>query len=333
MKRFALVLVTTLFAPTAALAQSAYDSAVTARQAGDPARAVVLLDQWLAANPSDSDALVQRGYAHLAQDNLREARRDFEAALALAPSYQDANEGLALVKQREEPASRGFLVAGGSLGFLDGGRSDWGEASLAVELPVSATLSAGVRSTWYRRLRQADVELDATLVARPGDGVWLRAGLGMTPNADFRPELALSAGIDLRVQDGPQATVLTVNGAYQRFPSQDIVTLAPQVTQYLGAGDRWVTLRGIAVIAGGGDPELGVLGRMDFALTDHRRLFVGASNGPDTDLGNVTRVTSVFAGAELPLGERVALLPSTAHEWRQGGGERTELRLEMKVRF
>lgn len=333
MKRLALVLLATLFTPTTALAQSAYDSAVTARQAGDLARAVLLLDEWLEANPSDSDALVQRGYAHLARDNLREARRDFEAALALAPSYQDANEGLALVRQREGPASRGFVVAGGSLSFLRGGRSDWGEASLAVELPVSAKFTAGARSTWYRRFRQADVELDATLVARPADDVWLRAGLGITPKADFRPELALSAGIDVRVEDGPQATVLTLDGAYQRFPLQEVVTLAPQVTQYLGAGDLWMTVRGIAVFADGGDPELGVLGRMDLVLTDRQRLFVGASNAPDTDLGIVTRVTSLFAGAELPLGKRFALLPSAAHEWREGGGERTELRLEMKVRF
>jgi hypothetical protein len=73
--------------------------------------------------------------------------------------------------------------------------------------------------------------------------------------------------------------------------------------------------------------------RGDYVPADRWRLFAGAANGPDSDLGIVTRVTSVFAGAETPLGRRLALTGSLAREWRDAGLDRTELRLGLKAGF
>ncbi len=321
-------------APLAAQApQSDYEAAVAARRAGDNAGAVRLLDRWIAARPEDSDALVQRGYAHLALGNPRAAERDFRAALALAPDYADARAGLALVAERREEPRGGFLIAGGAWSDLEAGARDWWEASLAGEAPVSRTLSVGGRASWFRRFGLEDVELEGRIAARPSENVWLRASVGGTPNADFRPELALGAGADVRVAEGPQATVLSLDASWQRFPLEEVVTVSPGITQYFGGGRWWGTLRGIGIVPQQGDLEVGVLGRIDHAPDDRHRYFVGAVNAPDTNLGIVTRVTSLFAGAELPLAERLALLPSVVREWREGGPDRTELRLEVKAAF
>ncbi len=312
---------------------SDYEAAVNARYAGDLVGALALLDRWIAGHPKDSDALVQRGYVHLSSGDPQKAERDFRAALVIAPTYEDAHAGLALIDERENNAPRGFVIAGGSFSELDRGASDWSEALLAVEAPVSSEVSLGGRAAWYRRFGIEDVELEGRVAAHPSDNLWLRASIGGTPSADFRPELALSAGADLRIAEGPAATVLSLDSAWQRFPLQDVVSITPGITQYFGGGQWWATVRGIGIVPSGDSLEVGVLGRLDYAPDDRRRFFAGAVNGPDTDLGIVTRVTSVFAGAELPLGKRWSILPSLAREWRDVGADRTEVRIEIKAAF
>lgn len=321
--------------PVSLAAQEAsdYDRAVAARQAGEDAEAVVLLDRWLAEHPGDSDALIQRGYAHLALGHAEQARADFTDALAVAPDYADARVGLALVQKGAADRAGGFLIAGGAWSTLEGDRPDWWEASLAGEAPVSETVAIGGRAGWFRRFGVEDVELEARIAAHPSEDLWLRASAGGTPSADFRPKVALAAGGDLRVVGGTRATVLSLDGSWQRFPLQDVVTVSPGVTQYLGDGSVWATVRGIGIVPEGGDLELGVLGRIDYAPTERQRFFLGAANGPDTDLGIVSRVTSVFAGGEVPLTGKLALLPSLSHEWRELGGDRTEFRIELKALF
>lgn len=319
--------------PAAAQVPTDYDDAVAARRADEPARAVTLLDRWLAQHPADSDALVQRGYAHLALGDLNAAQRDFEAALAIAPGYADASAGLQQVARRRDETPAGFLVVGGAFSDLEAGARDWGEASIDGEVPLSPTASVGARAGWYRRFGLEDIELGGRLGFHPDDDVWLRANVGGTPSADFRPELALGAGVDVRVARGPQATVLTFDASWQRFPAQQVWSLNPGVTQYFGAGKWSATARGIGIVLEGGSLEVGILGRLDYAPTERQRYFIGAVNGPDTDIGIVSRVTSIFAGAEVPLGGGLSLLPSVAQEWRSAGFDRTEFRLEVKAAF
>lgn len=231
---------------------SDYEAAVTARRAGDLPAALALLDRWIAVHQQDSDALVQRGYVHLALGDRQQAERDFRAALAIAPAYEDARAGLALINERENDMPRGFVIAGGSFSDLDRGASDWWEATLAAEAPVSGEVSLGGRATWYRRFGIEDVEIEGRIAAHPSDNLWLRASIGGTPSADFRPELALSAGADLRIADGPATTVLSLDTAWQRFPLQDVASITPGITQYFGGGQWWATVRGIGIVPSGG---------------------------------------------------------------------------------
>ncbi len=337
MKRLIMLAAAVLCPPLAAQdTGDGYEAAVAARLAGDAARAAALLDAWIAQHPGDSDALVQRGYARLALGRLDEAESDFRAALALAPDYADALSGLATAAARRTAASETGATsvwAGGALSRLGAGQSDWQEASLAAEVPLGPRLALGGRAGWMRRFGVEDVELEARAAAHPAENLWLRASIGGTPAADFRPELALAAGGDLRVADGKQATVLSFDASWQRFPLQEVVSLNPGITQYFGGGRWWASLRGIGILADGGGLEVGALGRLDFAPDDRHRLFAGAASGPDTELGVVTRVRSLFAGAEIPLGGRWSLLPSLLQEWRAAGPDRSEARLEIKAGF
>lgn len=311
-----------------------YRAAVEARLGGDPAEAKRLLERRLAANPGDVDARLQLAYAQLALGENAAAEDSFRAVLASAPDYADAREGLALIAQRRGgEASRGYALVEGALSDLNRGAAGWREGAIEFQAPISPRATLGGRAAYYRRFGLDDVELTARLGARVGEGIWLRADLGGTPNADFRPRLGIGAGGDFRLRTGPRATVAQIDVRYDRFPAQEVVTIAPALVQYLGDGRAWVTVRGIGVIADGGSLQAGALLRGDFATGGRQRLFAGISNGPDTDLGIVSRVTSVFAGGEVPLGGSLSLIGSAAREWREGGGRRNELRLGLKTAF
>lgn len=319
--------------PGLAQQQNDYEAGVAARQAGDPARAEALLDRWIAAHPADADALVQRGYARLARGDRRGAQDDFRATLAIAPEYADARDGLARAQSADTDRPPATLALEGAWSDLSGGARDWREVTLDGETSVSTSTHIGGRANWYERFGREDVELVGRIGLHPSRDIWLRAFAGGTPNADFRPELEAGLGMDYRVAPGANPTVLTFDASYQRFPLQDVVTINPGVVQYFAGGKAWATLRGIGTVADGGPLQVGALGRVDYAPRDRSRIYAGIANGPDTDLGIVTRVTSFFGGGEIPLADTFALTGGLSHEWRQGGAERTEVRVGVKAAF
>lgn len=319
--------------PLAAQEASGYDRAVAARLADKPAEAVELLDRWLQARPTDSDAFVQRGYAYLALGENRRAESDFRAALDMVPTYADAKAGLDLALARQSSSSfRSHVRVAGVWSNLDTGR-DWWEWSVDAQHEISETTTAGGQVQWYRRFGVADVELSGRVSARIAENAWLRASLGGTPAAHFRPEIAMALGGDYRVVGGSEATVLTFDGSYQRFPSQNVVVLSPGVVQYFANGKGWLTLRGIGAIVEGGSLEPGASVRVDFQPRQDHRIFAGFAHGPDTDLGVVTNVTSLFAGAIFPISKTLSIEPAVAHESRDDGGQRTEVRVGVKAAF
>ncbi|GGD84742.1 hypothetical protein GCM10011515_00570 [Tsuneonella deserti] len=322
-------------APGAAQERNAYEAGVAARQAGHPAEARRLLGQWLAAHPDDLDAHLQLAYVDLALGNLEAAEAGFAAVLAEAPDYRDARDGLGLVAARRQGSvaqGRGFVALDSGLSDLSAGVRDWSEVALDIEIPAGERITVGAHAGHYRRFGLTDVELGGRIGLHPSDNLWLRAHLGGTPKADFRPEIEVGGGFDLRLASARE-TVLTFDAAYQRFPLQDVVTVNPGLARYLPGGRAWITLRGIGTIADGGPLQVGGLLRGDYVPADRWRLFVGAANGPDTDLGIVTRVTSLFGGLEAPLGKPFALTGSLSREWRDAGIDRTEMRLGLKARF
>lgn len=319
--------------PVAAQEASDYDRAVAARLADRPAEAVELLDRWLVLRPADSDAFVQRGYAYLALGENRRAERDFRAALALAPAYADAKAGLDLALARQSSSSsRSHVRVAGAWSSLNTGR-DWGELSLDAQHEISEATTVGGQIQWYRRFGAQDVELSGRVSARIADNAWVRASLGGTPASHFRPEIAMAIGGDYRVIGGSEATVVTFDGSYQRFPSQNVVVLSPGVVRYFAGGNGWLTVRGIGAIVDGGSMKAGASSRVDFQPREAHRLFVGLAYGPDTDLAVVTRVTSIFAGGVFAVSKTLGIEPAVAHEWRDDGGQRTEIRVGVKAAF
>lgn len=322
--------------PAAAQGQteSDYRKGVAARLAGHPDEAERLLQAWLAEHPGDVDAELQLAYAELALGRLDAAERGFRAVLAAAPNYKDASDGLAIVSSRRNAAGseeQAQLILEGGWSALSGGAADWQEADARLVLPTghATTLEAG--ADYYRRFGVDDVELSGTVTHRAGKDLWLRVTGGATPSADFRPRWSAGAGFDWRFHGGPTGTVLSFDGRYDDFPAQRVTTLMPALLQYFDGGRAWITARGYGVIPAGGKMQVGWSLRGDFEPKQRYQFFAGVADGPDTEIGVVTQVTSLFGGLELPLGKRFGLTASLAHEWRDLGFDRTEARLGLKV--
>ena len=311
--------------------ETPYEQAVAARLAGDSARAVALLEHWLAEHPGDADARVQLGYALLAEGRAAGAEREFAAVLDDAPDYTDAREGLALARARLSEARRGYLAVEGGLSDGDGGGRQWSEIGLVLIAPVAAGDTMDVQAVHYDRFGLGDTEMGAGYTHRAGRDLWLRAGISVTPGADFRPEIGVRAGADYRIAGGPETTTVGFDASYRKFPLQDVWAVSPAVTQYLAGGRASLTGRLDAVAAEGDVLRLGASVRADYLPSDSERWFLGAGRGPDTDLGVVDTTTSLFGGAEMPVAEGLVLTGSAAREWRRLGVDRTGFRLGIKV--
>lgn len=350
---------------TAAQAQDSrstdYDMAVEARLAGDAARAAALLGPLVAADPHNSDAQVQLGLARSALGELDAAEAAFRAALAVAPGYTDAHLGLARIAQRRgdrAAALRALDSAGvenaeiaelrnqladassrprwqvdvdAAHSWLDGSQPDWRE--LAFQLRRSeGPATVGARIEYARRFTRDDVYGEAQIDYRLSDAVRLYATLGGTPDADFRPEWQLGLGGSLRVNGGPNATILTLDGRQARFAIGDVQSLTPGIEQYLG-GRFWLTGRWINLFDEHGTHRSGFLARGDVQASDALRLFAGYSDAPDTDEGVVVDVGSLFGGVSLDLSRDYALRVAVAHDDRETGADRTQLTMGFGLRF
>ncbi len=322
-------------APAAGQADSPYDQAVAARQAGDPQTAIALLAPWVAAHPDDVDARLQLAYTRLALDDIDGAETDFRRVLASAPDYADARDGLALIARRRArpgPAA-GFVAIEGALSEVSSQVSDWRELALAAVIPVGRSTTLDLRGAHYRRFGVDDSEVEAGVTVAASPDTWLRAGASVTPNADFRPRRGVHAGIDHRVVDRRGATVIGLDLRHRAFPAQAVVSVEPHLTRHFADGRTSLTVRASGTFARDSGLVPGVLVRADHAPRERLRLFAGAAIGADTELGVVTRTRAAFAGAELPLARRVAMTLSGAREWRGDGINRSEGRIGLKLGF
>lgn len=108
-----------------------------AQASGDYAQVIALTDRVLDVDPQHTDALVFRGFAHLATGDLDAAERDFRTTLQLAPDYLDATLGLAYVNLRRGDTATAETLAR-EVVDADDGYADAHELLALVQRPASS---------------------------------------------------------------------------------------------------------------------------------------------------------------------------------------------------
>lgn len=348
--------------PAAAQSPDVYSQAVAARQGGDPATAVTLLEPLVAAEPANSDAQLQLGLAYLALDRLAEAEASFDRTLAIAPDYADARIGLARVAQRrgnragalaqiapldaanpevaalrlqlkDPQQARWRFDLDGSISTLEDGQRDWREVTADLGYQLTPATAIGGRVEILDRFGLTDVYGEVRIDHRLNARTVIYATLGGTPDADFRPEWQIGLGGSLRVRDGGDATVLTVEARQARYAIGDIQTVSPGIEQYLFDGRFWATARWINIFDETGTHRSGYSLRGDALAGERVRLFAGFSDAPDPDQGVVIDTFGIFGGASVDIGAGTTLRGSVAHEDRSRGADRLQFSLGLGWRF
>lgn len=345
--------------PAVGQPEGRYEQAVAARLAGNPGQAIALLEPILAADPGHVDARLQLGLALLALDRLDEAELAFRTVLETAPDYADARIGLARIAQRrgdsegalaelEQVSSdspdvavlrrqlvppRWALDIDGSYSTLHAPAPDWQEGAVQLRHHASRATAITGRVQLASRFNRTDVYGETRIDQQLSDGSSIYFAVGGTPGADFLPEVQLSLGGAVRVRDGGDATVLTLDARHAEYVTGDVQTVSPGIEQYLAQGRLWLTGRWINTFDEFEDHRSGYLVRVDGLATDRLRLFAGYSNAPDTSQGVVINTEAFFGGASLDLDDRTTVRASIAHEQPEAGSDRTHFALGLGVRF
>jgi len=339
---------------------AAYAQGVAARRAGRDAEAAALLAGVVRARPDHVDARLNLGLALLALDRLDEAERELEAVVERAPAYADAHLALARIAQRrgdrptaqqrlartealqpggaDAAALRAALERGSEPRWrldmtvaesdLSGGLSPWRETTLSLTRRLDDRTSVGASVEHTERFGRSDTYLEAVGGRRFGWGGGYVA-LGGTPDADYRPELALRGGLEAPVGGGFAATL---DGSVARFPVGTIRSLQPGLqwtglSERLTLGARWINTWDET-----GERQDGYAVRG--ALTVHPRLTLraGFADAPETSEGVTTQVVSRSLGVEFGLTERLTLRLNGVDEDR-GAYDRREIGVGLGWRF
>ena len=159
---------------------------------------------------------------------------------------------------------------------------------------------------------------------------------GVTPDADFREEWAVQGGVRLRARGdtapiGP--TWLHVDGRHARYGTGDVETLRPGLVQHLTDWRAWLSLWQISVWDEDGQYMRGWLMRADAQISRRLHAFAGTGTAPETQEGRTIDTSSLFAGLDLDLSDRLIGHLAYAYEDREDSYIRHAVTAALTVRF
>ncbi|MEE2526811.1 YaiO family outer membrane beta-barrel protein [Hyphobacterium sp. HN65] len=325
----------------------AYQQAVEARLAGDFAAAETQLVSLVQAHPDHADAWLQLGLARSALGDFQGADEAFVRTLELAPDYPDAWLGrarIAYFRNDYANARRHAMRAGPSAeadalmarieaaevasdlprwrldlfagrASLTNGLENWSEFGLALGRRLDASTSLTLQMDSAERFGLDDQYFAVRLDRALGDRSAGYVALGGAPDAVFRPEIALRAGVSGPLGDGGwsgsadlfagqylSGDVQSVTlGIYRTFASERLRLGARLIGLSDEAGE---TRSGFALVS---EWQAAAPTRMSFSYTD----------APETSEGVTLDVRAFSAAVRHELDDRRAISLTLLHEDRR----------------
>ena len=209
---------------------------------------------------------------------------------------------------------------------LSAGQSDWRDVLLAASFRTSPESLAIFKVEHNERFGLADDYFELRLETTEGLRTTYVA-IGAATDADFRPEVALRAGVSLPVASRWQ---MAGDIALSRYNTGDVADLR------LGAERRWVwrdaTTQAFLIVVDGDEQLSGYGARIEAQAATRLRVRLGYADAPEVSENVITEVVSWSLGAMFELNDRVALRADLTLEDR-GAYERQELGLGAAWRF
>ena len=269
---------------------------------GDYQAAQAILTPLRARYPNDDDILLVQAAIQGYEGRRDEATASYRSILVRNPNDADARQGLQRLEQAEIAAEgyRWQLDAGGEFSsFSRSSQDNWNQQFLQLShfSPDRATTLHGQISR-FDQFNRVDsyYELGASHRFTPRLNGYVLGGA--THNADFRPDMRLGGGGEVRLDapdSGSTAWWLTLDVQYDSYPTGDVALYNPSLR--FEPTDGWaITARRIIV-----DPEAnkrlyGWLARVDGTITNDWRFLVGYANAPETVAGVAVDTKTIFGG-------------------------------------
>lgn len=338
----------------------AYARGVALRGEGRNAEAAALFAEVLRQRPADIDARLNLGLALLALGRLDDAERELGTVVEQAPAYADAHIALARIAQRrgdraaaerrlalaeaarpgdpavaalrtqlatpKEPRTRIDVSVAES--DLSQGLNPWREVMVGIARRLDDRTTLSASADWTERFDRTDLYLEAGVGHR-----WSWGGttlsLGGTPDADYRPELSVRAGVERPVGTG---WAVTLDGSLSRYPVGTVSSLQPGVqwsdaSERIQLGARWINTWDETDAR-----QTGYALRGAFAVTSRLTLRAGYADAPETDQGITIPVVSYSLGLDYAATERVTVRLNALDEDR-GAFDRREIGLGLGWRY
>jgi YaiO family outer membrane protein len=188
------------------------------------------------------------------------------------------------------------------------------------------TLTASLEAT--QRFDRRDTYLEASVSRRFARGGGYLAA-GGAPDADYRPEFALSGGGEVPVGAGFAATL---DASVAWFPVGAITTVQPGVQWSEATGRLILSARWVNAWDETEARQDGYALRASLAVTSKVTLRSSLADAPETSEGVTTTVLSRSLGIDLALTDQVVVRLTGTHEDR-GTYDRRELALGVGWRF
>jgi YaiO family outer membrane protein len=335
------------------------------RRSGENGEAERILEACLRDRPNDADALVQLGFARLAQSDWDGAEDAFDDALALAPDYEDASLGLARIayfrgnfdsaterlagldptradvadlhaaveRARDSANARSQypwrVDVSYSQSSLTADLPDWSQISVALgrQLSDHSTLTALVSSA--ERFNQRDTLAQLRLDRRLGNDRLAHFAIAGAPDSVFSPEIRLLAGIDARVAAQTRASL---GLSLARYASGNVATFTPSLSHTVADGRARLTARAILLRDEAGVFRSGWSVGADWQTAPRIGLFTSYTDAPETSEGVTLDVRAAVAGLSYQVNDRTRLTVTCVHEMRSAY-DRTGLSLGLSRRF
>lgn len=294
--------------------------------------------------------------ARLGLARLAFYRGDYSKAMKIAGQAGDSAEAEALRKQvlhalghesRTRPASpprpeasarsprrwRADIAAGRS-GLTDE-LSPWSEVTAALGRRFGDQTTFTGLAEYTRRFESGDTYLQARVDRRFGGHASGYLAAGGTPQADFRPEIALLAGLSaplFRSSESVDGLYAVLDGALAEYPVGGVASLSGGL-RYLFMQDRVrLGARLVTLVDERNETRHGYALEGEWQAGDRVRLLLNFSDAPETSGGRTVEVRSYSAGARFALSGRSGLQLYLLHEDRSAY-ERTGVVVGANWRF
>ncbi|HST91898.1 MAG TPA: YaiO family outer membrane beta-barrel protein, partial [Brevundimonas sp.] len=307
--------------------------------------------------PGNVDARLNQGLSLLALGRLDEADSAFQAVLAAAPDYADAEVGRARVAQRRRDPSAALASArraqalepgrtdirglvrelepapwridlDSSRSTLSAGLPEWTEQRLAVSRRVAEGWDASVAIERTERFDNIDIYTEGRLERRLSGGSAYVA-FGGAVDADYRPELALRTGGAYELGGGLSAKV---EASIARYGVGTVVSLQPGLAASLLADRLNLSVRWINVRDETGTHRQGYAIGGAFQASDRLRVRAGLADAPESSEGVTVDVRSRTVGFDLGISDRATVRVTATSEDRQAY-DRDEIAVGIGWRF